>query len=49
MCGEKSDVEETVCDDFQTRVPSLTDGYRPGDVFNYDETGPSVTCQEPGC
>jgi hypothetical protein len=35
---KKVDVDVTVCDDFKTRVPSLTDGYNPDDMFRCDET-----------
>lgn len=40
VCGPKSvDVDETVVEDRKKRLDDLSQGYKPGDIFNCDETG----------
>lgn len=39
MCGERSDVNENVVDDWKTKLPTICKGYSLNDIFNMDETG----------
>uniref|UniRef100_H3AVG9 HTH CENPB-type domain-containing protein n=1 Tax=Latimeria chalumnae TaxID=7897 RepID=H3AVG9_LATCH len=37
--GESVDVDKDTCDDWLARLPDITQGYQPRDIFNLDETG----------
>lgn len=39
LCGEAADVDDSVCEDWVTRLPLLLAGYADQDIFNMDETG----------
>ncbi|GBN68994.1 hypothetical protein AVEN_269424-1 [Araneus ventricosus] len=38
MCGEAADVDPSLCEDWQERLPLLLAGYDGEDIFNMDET-----------
>jgi hypothetical protein len=39
ICGESADVDQSVVDDFRSKLGTLVANYKPEDVFNADETG----------
>ncbi|GBL80124.1 Tigger transposable element-derived protein 6 [Araneus ventricosus] len=39
LCEEAADVDESLCEDWTTRLPLLLAGYTDKDIFNMDETG----------
>ncbi|GBN23659.1 Tigger transposable element-derived protein 4 [Araneus ventricosus] len=39
LCGEAADVDESLCEDWTTRLPLLLAGNNDKDIFNMDETG----------
>lgn len=39
MSGERGDVNNTVVDDWKSKLSTLCAGYAPADIFNMDETG----------
>ncbi|GBM27389.1 Tigger transposable element-derived protein 6 [Araneus ventricosus] len=38
LCGEAADVDPSLCEDWQERLPLLLAGYDDKDIFNMDET-----------
>ncbi|GBL65619.1 Tigger transposable element-derived protein 6 [Araneus ventricosus] len=38
LCGEAADVDPSLCEDWQERLPLLLAGYDDEDIFNMDET-----------
>ncbi|GBM24579.1 Tigger transposable element-derived protein 6 [Araneus ventricosus] len=38
LCGEAADVDPSLCEDCQERLPLLLAGYDDEDIFNMDET-----------
>ena len=38
LCGESASVSQEVVDDFSNRIPEITEGYKPEDIFNMDES-----------
>lgn len=39
MCGERSDVNEKVVEDWKHKLATICEGYSQNDIFNMDETG----------
>ena len=39
ICGESADVDQSVVDDFRSKLGTLVANYKPEDVFNADKTG----------
>ena len=39
ISGVKGCVDNIVVDDWKERLPDLISGYKPGDIYNMDETG----------
>ena len=39
ICGESADVDQSVVDDFRSKLGTLVANYKPEDEFNADETG----------
>ena len=39
ICGESRSVDQTIVDDWKSRLLSMIEHYKPEDVFNVDETG----------
>ena len=39
LCGEGGSVSQEVVDDYSRRIPLITEGYKPEDIFNMDESG----------
>ena len=38
LCGEAAEVSKVVVDDFKSKLPSILEGYKPGDIYNCDES-----------
>ena len=39
ICGESGSVDPATVDDWKSKLPQITKGYAPGDIYNMDETG----------